>query len=191
MTLLGFSKWATTRQNVSSGVSNQARHKQACTATETSLSLEISAIESRDIILSKQRTTKALIRLRGCASWSVPLLFAYDIRHVFSWPGSSFFSCLGSTRPLKIVSFILKGVDEVSGAKEKAWPSTSRTCFDTWPEHLTNTWLQVRTSNLAFEPAHKIMVLFVLCKLNSSNVHAQPSNGARSLIFGQTLHLLP
>ena len=30
--------------------------------------LEISAIESRDIILSKQRTTKALIRLRGCAS---------------------------------------------------------------------------------------------------------------------------
>ena len=30
-------------------------------------SLEISAIESRDIILSKQRKTKALIRLRGCA----------------------------------------------------------------------------------------------------------------------------
>ena len=28
---------------------------------------EILAIESRDIILSKQRTTKALIRLRGCA----------------------------------------------------------------------------------------------------------------------------
>ena len=31
------------------------------------LALDISAIESRDIILSKQRTTKALIRLRGCA----------------------------------------------------------------------------------------------------------------------------
>ena len=30
-------------------------------------SLEISAIESRGIILSKERTTKALIRLRGCA----------------------------------------------------------------------------------------------------------------------------
>ena len=26
-----------------------------------------------------QRTTKALIRLRGCAGWSVPLLFAYGI----------------------------------------------------------------------------------------------------------------
>ena len=51
----------------SSGVSDQARHKPACTATEASKSLEISAIESRYIILSKQRTTKALIRLRGCA----------------------------------------------------------------------------------------------------------------------------
>ena len=30
-------------------------------------SLEISAIESREIIPPKQRTTKALIRLRGCA----------------------------------------------------------------------------------------------------------------------------
>ena len=40
--------------------------------------IEILANESRDI-LSKQRTTKALIRLRGCAGWSAPLLFAYDI----------------------------------------------------------------------------------------------------------------
>ena len=73
--------WATTRQNVSSGVSDQARHKQACAATEASYSLEISAIEYRDIILSKQRTTKALISLRACAGWSAPLLFAYDIKH--------------------------------------------------------------------------------------------------------------
>ena len=79
---------ATTRQNMSSGVSDQATHKPVCAATEASWSLEISAIESRDIILSKQRTTKALIRLRGCAGWSAPLLFAYIIRHIFSWPGS-------------------------------------------------------------------------------------------------------
>ena len=46
--------------------------------------LEILAIVSRDIILSKQRTSKVLIRLRGCAGLSVPLLFAYDIRHIFS-----------------------------------------------------------------------------------------------------------
>ena len=39
-----------------------------------------SAIASRDIILSRQRTTKALIRLRGCAGWSAPLLFAYGIK---------------------------------------------------------------------------------------------------------------
>ena len=74
---------------MSSRVSNQARHTPACTATEASWSLEISAIESRDIILSKQRTTKAQIRLRIGAVWSAPLLFAYDIRHVFSWPGSN------------------------------------------------------------------------------------------------------
>ena len=62
---------------MSSGVSDEARHKPACAATEASQSLEISAIESRDIILSKKRTTKA------------PYLFAYDIRHIFSWPGSN------------------------------------------------------------------------------------------------------
>ena len=56
-----------TQQSVSSGVSDQARQKPACTATVASWSLEISAIESRDIILSKQRTTKTLIRVRGCA----------------------------------------------------------------------------------------------------------------------------
>ena len=41
------------------------------------------------------------------------------------------------------------------------------------------------------EPAHEIMVNFVLHKLNSSNTHAQPSSGARCLIFGRTLRLLP
>ena len=66
---------------MSTGVSDQAKHKPACAATEASSSLEISAIESRDIILSKQRTTKALIRLRGSAGWSAPLLFAYDMTH--------------------------------------------------------------------------------------------------------------
>ena len=50
--------------------------------------LEILITETRDITLSRQRTTKALIRLRGCAGWSAALLFAYDIRHILSWPGS-------------------------------------------------------------------------------------------------------
>ena len=83
--------WATTRQNVSSGVSDQARHKPACTATEAIYSLEISAIKFRDIILSRQWTTKVLIRQHGCAGRSAPLLFAYDIRHFFLWPSSYLF----------------------------------------------------------------------------------------------------
>ena len=31
---------------------------------------------SLDMILPKTRITKALIRLRGCAGWSAPVLFA-------------------------------------------------------------------------------------------------------------------
>ena len=48
-------------------VCDQCRLKLACAATEARQRLEISAIETRGIILSKQRITKALIRLRGCA----------------------------------------------------------------------------------------------------------------------------
>ena len=36
------------------------------------------------MILSKKRITKALIRLRGCAGWSAPVLFANSGRQVFS-----------------------------------------------------------------------------------------------------------
>ena len=39
--------------------------------------IEISDLKTRDIILSRQRIAKALIRLRGCAGWSAPLMFAY------------------------------------------------------------------------------------------------------------------
>ena len=46
------------------GVCNQGRLKPAFSATETS-NLEISAIASRGIILSRQRTTKAQIGERG------------------------------------------------------------------------------------------------------------------------------
>ena len=60
-------------------VCDQVRLKPACSATETSCSLEILGIETRGIILSRQWTTKAMIRLRKCAGWSAPLLFAYGI----------------------------------------------------------------------------------------------------------------
>ena len=58
---------------------DQNKLKPACSADETSQGLEISAIASRVIILSRQRKTKVLIRLHGCAGWSAPLLFAYGI----------------------------------------------------------------------------------------------------------------
>ena len=47
--------------------SDQVRFKLACSATETSLRLEILDTETRDITLPRQRTTKALVRLRVCA----------------------------------------------------------------------------------------------------------------------------
>ena len=60
-------------------VGDQVRLKPVCSADETSYGLEISVIASRGVTLSNQRTRKALIRLRGCAGWSAPLLFAYGI----------------------------------------------------------------------------------------------------------------
>ena len=39
------------------------------------------------MILSKKRIIKALIRLRGCAGWSAPVLFANPRRQVFSRRG--------------------------------------------------------------------------------------------------------
>ena len=49
------------------GVCDQLILKPACSATKTSLGLEMSSLGSRDIVLSRQRTTKAVIILCGCA----------------------------------------------------------------------------------------------------------------------------
>ena len=68
-------------------VCDQVRLKPASSATEASWSLAISYIATTGTILSKQQTIKVLIRLRGCAGWSAPLLFTYGIRQVFSWWG--------------------------------------------------------------------------------------------------------
>ena len=48
---------------MSSGVSDQVRLKPTCSATEASMRFQILVTETRDITLSRQRTTKALIRL--------------------------------------------------------------------------------------------------------------------------------
>ena len=59
-----------------SGASDIARHKPVSSTTETSWKIEISFEASLDMMLSKQRITKVLSSLRGCAGWSAPLLFA-------------------------------------------------------------------------------------------------------------------
>ena len=48
------------------GVFDQVRLKPVCSAKEASQSHEIANVETKDIILSRQQTTKVLIRLRGC-----------------------------------------------------------------------------------------------------------------------------
>ena len=60
------------------GVCDQVRHKLACTAKDTRQRLEISNIETRGIILSRQRPTKALIRLRGKNR------FSHDVAHILN-----------------------------------------------------------------------------------------------------------
>ena len=50
--------------------------KPVYSATETCYKIEILTVESFDMILSKIKITKALVRLRGCAGWSAPVLFA-------------------------------------------------------------------------------------------------------------------
>ena len=53
------------------------RLKQACSATETSLSIEVQVllVYTRHEP-SRERITKVLTSLRGCAGWSAPMLFA-------------------------------------------------------------------------------------------------------------------
>ena len=48
-------------------------------AIEASCSPEILVLASKGIILPRKWTTKALLRLRGCAGWSPPLLFTYGM----------------------------------------------------------------------------------------------------------------
>ena len=88
------------------GVCDQVRLKPVCSTTEASWSLEISDLASLGITLSRQRTTKVLIRLRGCTGWSRPLLFAYG-RIVFSWCGSHIHEALQLCKPCpEKVSFL-------------------------------------------------------------------------------------
>ena len=69
--------WVMSQENLFSAVCGQVTHKPACSTTETSWNPATLANTT-----SKQWTTKVhgLIRLHGCAGWSVPLLFTYGTR---------------------------------------------------------------------------------------------------------------
>ena len=69
------------------GVSVKASFKLVSSATETSSKIESSPVARLDMVLSKKLITKTLIRLRGCAGWSAPVLFANTQRQVFSRRG--------------------------------------------------------------------------------------------------------
>ena len=66
------------------GASEKARLKPVSSATENRQISEILLEASLDMIPSSKRKIKALIRLRGCPGWSVPLLLANLGRQVFS-----------------------------------------------------------------------------------------------------------
>ena len=69
------------------GVSVKTSFKPVSSATETSYKIEISPVARLNMVLSKKRITKALIRLRGCAGWSAPVLFANPRNQAFSRRG--------------------------------------------------------------------------------------------------------
>ena len=86
------------------GISDQVRLKPACSATETSLGLNILHIETTDIILSKQRITKAQMCRLICG-------FVVYIWHkqVLS-RGGSYHAVMILTKPLrstKVIAFEL------------------------------------------------------------------------------------
>ena len=94
------------------GISDQVRLKPACSVTEVSQRLEISYTETRGIILSRQRITKALIRLRGCAGWSASLLFAYAKSRFSLYEAQLYISWL--YEPVSSFLFIINSLQEPS-----------------------------------------------------------------------------
>ena len=72
------------------GVSDKAGFKPVSSDTKTIKKIENSLIESSDMMLPSKQKVKALIRLRECAGWSAPLLFANHWRRGFSRRGPNF-----------------------------------------------------------------------------------------------------
>ena len=149
---------------------NQLSLKIACSATETSWGLEISAIGSRGNILSRQRTTKVLIRLR----WSAPLLFAYGINR-FSHDVVHIKLLIGQTAQMRrlVWTFVVHLWDDLGFvimwliyfnfkklSKNRSWPEWAMTLIDCsqwhifvrfWPAccEYTGSWVAFAANSLS------------------------------------------
>ena len=82
---LNYSDWMTKRQCRLQPDAPSIYHMSHITRNVSPGTLDQARL--KHIIPPKQRTTKVLIRVRGCAGWSAPLLFAYGINHILAWPG--------------------------------------------------------------------------------------------------------
>ena len=71
--------WASSWENLSSG-----ELKPACSATETSQSLEIAKVETRDIIPSRQRTTYVVRIWQKLVFYDVAQLWMDGIQYMYS-----------------------------------------------------------------------------------------------------------
>ena len=58
-------------------------HKPDCADPKTSWIIAMRLVVRLDMILSSKQITKVLIRLRRCAGWSAPLLFANHRGQIF------------------------------------------------------------------------------------------------------------
>ena len=101
--------WAMSQENLSLGFPTSYDSNQAAQLQKQARVLKLS-IASRGVILSRQQTTKVLIKLCGCAGWSVPLLFAYGIKQVVSWHGS-YKGCLDCFNYYIFTEFLVYLVD--------------------------------------------------------------------------------
>ena len=75
------------QENLSSGFLKIRDSNQSPQLQRLPRKLKITLVANLDMIFFNKRITKVLIRLRGCAGWSAPLLFAAPRRRGFSGRG--------------------------------------------------------------------------------------------------------
>ena len=102
--------WAASRQNQQNGMCTQRRLRSAWASAQSDQSLHCPHEESSGSKLPIERTSKTLIRLGRCPSWSESLLRAHAIFFlVLSW-GGSFVSMQLSSTELTANKYAIKAI---------------------------------------------------------------------------------